>query len=603
MAAWSHAGACGLRAVLFLWALGGRIAPSAALSKHSVREGSEEGAGSYPPQSWSFGEDHLGDQSELSGWSQSVHVVSDVLEHGSDQDEASEKVEITERETVSSSFPAGPWQKDIQAMEQWPAALKAVKDRMGTPTKAGILYVQMGPWPPYIQYVVKSAAANNGTTFYFLGPHIEELDACGNCAWLPFDINFAKARIQDNLGVSLSEMDHLYPAKLCDLKPAWPTLFPELTSRHEWIGFADHDIIFGDLDSEINAVSQDADLLVPKGFYPQPLANGNLMLFRTTKKMLQAFKNAGNWDTVIRDHNYLGFDEWWGVKPSMMEILVDMHLKDKITVAPTIRPLIQDFTVTHPGGMYGAGMDQNATVQIYWAHGHLAAKRRGMCICPDPNAWQFAFMPLSGCSECMRKPEGGLMPEVVVNRTVEALGFHFQAWKKKKSWKSCSGVQDNCAGWMPSCKEKPGFHFGVRGFSCWGTPPPAPPRVQEKSNPFFEELQQLRRQIAKARESEEKLQARVDKLTDAKDAFKDEREELLMKAREAESKNLEMAQRVKELTAWQQQQQRQSEARLIQDRPSSEARQAAPVAMSSGHHEFATSDKQSSSWLKGLFNR
>jgi len=384
----------------------------------------------------------------------------------------------------------------------------------------------------------------------------------------------------------------------------WPTLFPELTSVHEWIGFADHDIIFGDLDSEVNAVRDDADLLVPKGFFPQPLANGNLMLFRTTRKMLQAFKNAGNWEAIIRDHNYLGFDEWWGVKPSMMEILVDMHLAGKITAAPTIRPLIQDFTVTHPGGMYGAGMDQNATVQLYWAHGRLAAKRRGICICPDPNAWQYAFMPLSGCSECMRKPEGGLLPEVSVNRTIEALGFHFQAWKKKKSWKSCTGLQYNCAGWMPSCKEKPGFHFGVRGFSCWGTPPPAPPRVQPKDSPFFEELQQLRRRVAKAQEADEKLHTRLDRLQDARDALKDEREELVVKAREAESKSAEMAERMTKLTAQQQQQQQQPPPQLLQDRLSNQAGQARPVAMSERRHgEFATSEKKSSSWLKGLFNR
>jgi hypothetical protein len=591
MAAQSYGDARGRQVFLFLWALCSCAVRSAALSTAgSVLKGS-----SSPVQISSPGEDHIDEDTELTRWSQSIHVVADTLEHGSDQEEASE---IVEKETVSSrsSFPAGPWEKDIQATEQFPAALKAVKDRLGTPTKAAILYLQMGPWPPYIKYVVKSAAANNGTTFYFLGPHFEEVDDCANCAWLPFDINLAKTRIQANLGVSVSDMDHLYPAKLCDLKPAWPTLFPELATRHEWIGFADHDIIFGDLDSEVNAVSQDADLLVPKGFYPQPLANGNLMLFRTTKKMLQAFKNAGNWEDVVRDHNYLGFDEWWGVKPSMMEILVDMHLKGKITVAPTLRPLIQDFTVTHPGGMYGAGMDQNASVQLYWAHGRLAAKRHGMCICPDPNAWQFAFMPLSGCSECMRKPEGGLMPEVTVNRTVEALGFHFQAWKKKKSWKSCSGVQYNCDGWMPSCKEKPGFHFGVRGFSCWGTPPPATPRVQEKTNPFYEELQKLRLQLSKAREAEEKLRTRFDKLQDSKDALKDEREELLVKSREEHSKNLEMTERLKELTERQQRQTQHLDERLIQDR------QVAPVAMSSGQHrELATSDKKSSSWLKGLF--
>lgn len=376
----------------------------------------------------------------------------------------------------TADFPTGAWQNDIEALRTYPSQLRKAKQRKRT--KAALLYLQLGPWPPYIKYVVRSAAANRGTTFYFLGPHFEELEECANCVWLPFDLPFAKARIETLLGIRGEELTHIYPTKLCDLKPMWPTLFPELAGLHEWIGFADHDIIFGDLDSEIEAVREDVDLLVPKGFFPQPLANGNLMLFRTTSKMLQAFKNGGNWQEVVRNHNYLGFDEWWGVKPSMMEILAEMQLGGELRAAPTLRPLLQDFTVTRPGGFFGAGVDQNATVHIYWHEGKLEAKRRGMCVCPEANSWQFAFMPLSGCSECYRQPQGGLLPEVTVNRTVDALGFHFQAWKKKKVWKEC---KDDCHGWMPTCRGDQGFKFGVRGFSCWWpprspktTPVPAP---------------------------------------------------------------------------------------------------------------------------------
>jgi len=190
-----------------------------------------------------------------------------------------------------------------------------------------------------------------------------------------------------------------------------------------------------------------------------------------------------------------------------MEILVDMHLSGEITAAPTLRPLIQDMTVTHPGGLYGVGMDHNATTQIYWAHGRLAAKRTGTCICPDPNAWVYAFMPLAGCSECMRRTEGGMLPEVLVSRTVEAVGFHFQAWKKKKTWKDCKnksegGLQDNCAGWMPDCMEKPGFHFGVRGFSCWGNPPAAAPRTKADEDQSRNLEMQKRRQEFAARQQQ-----------------------------------------------------------------------------------------------------
>ena len=38
--------------------------------------------------------------------------------------------------------------------------------------------------------------------------------------------------------------------KLCDLVPMWPALFPELSSRHRFLGVTEHDMLPGNLSAE-----------------------------------------------------------------------------------------------------------------------------------------------------------------------------------------------------------------------------------------------------------------------------------------------------------------------------------------------------------------
>ena len=113
---------------------------------------------------------------------------------------------------------------------------------------AGVLYLQLGPWPSWIRFILRAAAANVGITFYFLGLRLETADECANCHWLPFDEHSLQHRIINHLNLSGVPLSH---RKMCDLKPMWPALFPELTSRHKWIAHADYDILFGRLADEV----------------------------------------------------------------------------------------------------------------------------------------------------------------------------------------------------------------------------------------------------------------------------------------------------------------------------------------------------------------
>ena len=114
---------------------------------------------------------------------------------------------------------------------------------------AGVLHLQIGaPWPTWIRFILLAAAANTEITFYFLGPPLESASECSNCLWLPLDERSLQRRVVRYLNVSGITLS---PRKMCDLKPMWATLFPELTERHRWIAYSDYDILYGRLADEV----------------------------------------------------------------------------------------------------------------------------------------------------------------------------------------------------------------------------------------------------------------------------------------------------------------------------------------------------------------
>ena len=145
-----------------------------------------------------------------------------------------------------------------------------------TRARAALLYLQIGAaWPPWITYIMRAAAANGPLVdFYFLGPPPprEALAACRNCLHLPLDVDALLGRVDRFLGlprgsVVLDDRGR----KLCDMKPMWAAIFPELTARHTFIGYSDHDILLGDLASEVARLQPDEDMLTPMAWFPQSL--------------------------------------------------------------------------------------------------------------------------------------------------------------------------------------------------------------------------------------------------------------------------------------------------------------------------------------------
>eukprot|EP00966_Prymnesium_polylepis_P209105 4844184-Prymnesium_polylepis.1 len=177
-------------------------------------------------------------------------------------------------------------------------------------------------------------------------------------------------------------------------------------------------------------------MLVPSAFFPSPLANGNLLLVRSTHKMLRAFERSDVWRQAVRHDGYWVFDEWWGQRGgSIMDVYHQMLLDGELRARPTRLALAQDTVVLNE---HGTGtwrtIDSGATVSCAWRGGLLVGERTGPCLCPNDTMHTpiaaLSSTVLSGCTACLRQ-QGAAHAALTVHRSVELLGLHFQTWKKR----------------------------------------------------------------------------------------------------------------------------------------------------------------------------
>ena len=351
-------------------------------------------------------------------------------------------------------------------------------------TVAGMIYLQVSTrtWPPWIRFVARSAAANSDAiTFYFLGPRLDFdlATECSRCIWIGVGVDGVIDRIEKHLGVERSKVRRPSGRKVCDLKPMWPALFPELTERHAWIGYADTDVIFGDLSSEVERLSDSDDLLTPQMFYPHPLSNGNFLLMRTSQKMVNAFRRSKGWQKMLHSY-YMGFDEWgtitrnngipWGSR-SMAAVYQDMLLAGDLRVQPTARMFVLD-TIVIKGTVYPT-ISTKARAGFWWRNGSLIAERYGPCVCPNDVIPQHV---LTACEQCISSP-GSTLNNVVTHRRLEVLGLHFLTWKRtfwriyggSGSANSTDASQAEPPVPLPVCAasgNNHSFSVGEKGFSC-----------------------------------------------------------------------------------------------------------------------------------------
>jgi hypothetical protein len=170
--------------------------------------------------------------------------------------------------------------------------------------KIGIITCWYGPFPWYFPYFIHSCSCNPTIDFFIITDNQHTIpNKPKNVKIVNQTLEEIKIIASEKLGFAVN-ID--YPYKLCDFKPAYGFLFPEIIRDYDFWGHGDIDVMYGDLRNFLaKRLLETYDVF---SFRPEYLT-GCLTIFRNTKKINELFMQSKDYKTVFTQSKYFNFDE------------------------------------------------------------------------------------------------------------------------------------------------------------------------------------------------------------------------------------------------------------------------------------------------------
>jgi len=163
--------------------------------------------------------------------------------------------------------------------------------------ETGIVLVWFGPWKPWIELTLHSFARNRRFDLHIVSPEPPPAYRAANIHYHRMD----RAEISRRLGrVTGTAYDLMRPYKLCDFKPAYAHLFPDLLQGYRHWGWCDEDIIWGDLDRFFPAALLEAHDVVATC---RACITGQLTLVRNSAATNALYTHIADWREKLLDQS------------------------------------------------------------------------------------------------------------------------------------------------------------------------------------------------------------------------------------------------------------------------------------------------------------
>ncbi len=161
-----------------------------------------------------------------------------------------------------------------------------------------------GKIPPAFDLFLQGAARNLSITINWLtDQETQDLDLPANIIVHRTTMQEFKDKAQERLGTSIN-LD--FPYKLCDFRPAFSLIYPELVEGFDYWAFGDFDVVWGDLEGELHArIAEGYDFVTFHNLW----VSGAFTLLRNTPIMNNAFQRHTGWKEVFGSREHCAFDE------------------------------------------------------------------------------------------------------------------------------------------------------------------------------------------------------------------------------------------------------------------------------------------------------
>lgn len=175
---------------------------------------------------------------------------------------------------------------------------------MSTDKKIGILVCWYGPYPWYFSYFIHSCSYNPTIDFIIItdNKHLI-LDKPENVKIIHKTLEEIKSMASKKLGFTIN-IDH--PYKLCDFKPSYGFLFPEIIKGYDFWGHGDIDVVYGNIRNFMTyEVLSSYDVICSRHDY----ITGTFCLFKNNQQINTLFMQSKDYKRVLSSTEHFCFDE------------------------------------------------------------------------------------------------------------------------------------------------------------------------------------------------------------------------------------------------------------------------------------------------------
>lgn len=170
--------------------------------------------------------------------------------------------------------------------------------------KIVVITCYFGSFPWYFKYFLHSCMFNPTIDFFILTDSEQQFTN------QPENVFFKKSslkQIEELLSKKLSIKANIsYPYKLCDVKPAYGFLFPEIIAGYDFWGHADIDVVYGDIRNFMTKkILNEYEVISSRHDY----ITGTFALFKNTLKVNTLFMQSKDYKRVFSNEKHFCFDE------------------------------------------------------------------------------------------------------------------------------------------------------------------------------------------------------------------------------------------------------------------------------------------------------
>lgn len=169
-----------------------------------------------------------------------------------------------------------------------------------SPVKICVIIVHFGELPPWLPLWQITAEKNHDIDFHLFSDRKGSASA-RNVIWHDLDlVGFNSLETVNSLGLRLE-----IPYKLCDVRPAFAKIFPDLVAEYDYWGWGDLDVVYGRIRDCINSSLGVFDYIAT-GWNGQ---SGPLAFLRNQERVNSLFLSIPDWQHKMNGAEPRALDE------------------------------------------------------------------------------------------------------------------------------------------------------------------------------------------------------------------------------------------------------------------------------------------------------